>query len=57
MDALTKDHIKKYDPRYTLDSKYNMARIQTCPQYTPLIPSDKGKVSLQKEASMFESDI
>ena len=27
------------------------------PQYTPLIPNNEGKVSLQKEAAIFESTV
>jgi hypothetical protein len=31
--------------------------IQTGPQYTSLIPNNEGKLSLWKEAPVFESDV
>ena len=43
--------------RHALGLQYNMVGMKRQPQYTTLIPNNESKVSLQKEAVMFESDV
>ena len=49
MAALARDHIQTYEPagmQTPLGLQYDLAGLQTFPEYTPLIPNHKGKVSM-----------
>jgi hypothetical protein len=58
--TLVSDHLQRHDPagmQTCPGLQYDLAGIQTHPFYTPLVPNNVDKVSLLKEAAMFEGDV